>query len=62
MAEDYLFISSWCLRDTKGRVTLWLTGDPRAHAVGHSWVTLGMLLCLCFLLITSAKFSHPIKV
>lgn len=37
-------------------------GDPGAHAAGHSWVALGMLLCLCFLLIVSAKFSHPVKV
>lgn len=36
-------------------------GDPRAHAAGHGWVALGMLLCLCFLLIISAKFSHPVK-
>lgn len=35
--------------------------DPRAHA-GHNWGPLGTPLCLCFLLMTSAKFSPPIEV
>lgn len=36
--------------------------DPRAHAAGHSWGTLGTPLCLRFLLMISAKFSPPMEV
>lgn len=35
--------------------------DPRAHAAGHSWGPLGTPLCLCFLLMISAKFCPPLR-